>query len=265
MNILVCFKICSELSKLNPKDFEIKGEVGMDTHFLPNMINCFDESSLEFGIRLSENTEGLTLNVEKTALTIGEEHTEQYLKTLIALGYDHAVRVRAKEEEIRYSPSDVAATISEYNKRNKQDIIITGRQAPHGNNASTGQIVSALTGYPLFSSVVDIKIDSENELILTILNNGSIYEQKVHTPAVISMGNAVISCLRTPTLRQRMKTKNKQIEYFELIKNNKIQSIEPYEANLPDRKRKGYVSNFDGKEAVDDIMKQYLSERLGEI
>ena len=55
----------------------------------------FDESGAwKFGLRLSDEAEGLNLHLEKTAFTVAGEQAELYLKTLNSLKYDETVRHR---------------------------------------------------------------------------------------------------------------------------------------------------------------------------
>lgn len=264
MKLLTCFKLCPDMDKLRQQDFEISGGKGLETSFLPNMINCFDESGLEFGIRLSEKSEGLEPNIEKTAFTIGGDASEMYLRTLKALGYEHCVLVKKDEDEFRYSPCMVAQAIAEYVGENPQDIIIMGKEAPNGNNSATAQLVSVLTGRPLISSVIDVKFCNDGTLTVTVTNDGDVYEQIVALPVVLSIGNAVISKLRVPTLKQRMKCKDLPLEHFKPAETNCAMFPEPMRAVIPDRRRGGYLSPYSGGEAVDDIKEKFLKGRLGE-
>ena len=48
MRLLVSFKICPNLELLREEDFAVTEDMGIDTHFLPNIINCYDEGALGF-------------------------------------------------------------------------------------------------------------------------------------------------------------------------------------------------------------------------
>lgn len=262
MKILVCFKITADLEQLSQNDYIVDNNFNIDTSFVKNMINCFDESDLEFGLRLSEEAESLNLHNEKSALTVGDEKSELYLKTLNALKYDHSVRICCNKD-IRFDPEYTGNVIAEYVKNFKQDIIIMGCQAPLGNNFATPQIVSHNLGIPLIANVIDVHIVDENSIITTIEAEGSTYEYVVKTPIIISMGNAEISKLRVPTLKDRMSFGKRNIEYFNVTdikhNNNKV-SLEPII-----RKRKGDKINIGGTQAVSELYNRYLKERLDNI
>lgn len=106
--------------------------MGVDTHFLPNILNCYDESSLELALRFRDQAQEAGGETELSAITIGEEHTELYLKTLQALGYDHPVRVCGEDEQLRYRPELVAQTIAAYARETGQQVLLLGSGGPPG-------------------------------------------------------------------------------------------------------------------------------------
>lgn len=93
MKLLVCFKIIPDLDQMSAKDYEADVRMQVNTSYVRTMWNCFDESGLEFGLRLSDEAEGLNLHLEKTAFTVAGEQAELYLKTLNSLKYDETVRI----------------------------------------------------------------------------------------------------------------------------------------------------------------------------
>jgi electron transfer flavoprotein alpha/beta subunit len=256
MNLFVCFKVYSDLSTLKSEDLEFTGEMGVDTHFLPNSINCFDESSLEYAIRISEKYSF----IHKTAFTLSNTAAIPTLQTLISLGYEDVVRVEADNDDIIYNPELVSKNITNYIKKHPQDVILVGREAPLGNNASTGQLIAEELNYPLFASVIDILDIDEKELIIRVENNGLVYEQKIKTPCVLSVGNAVISKLRMPTLRQRMNNKSRTIETVALCDCESITFEEPIKRYRPNRRRNSRV--FNDKNEISELLKNELSKRI---
>lgn len=259
MNLFVCFKVYSDLSTLKSEDLEFTGEMGVDTHFLPNSINCFDESSLEYAIQISEKYS----SIHKTAFTLSEFAAIPMLQSLISLGYEDVIMVKARDNEIVYNPELVSSNIAGYIKKNPQDVILVGREAPLGNNAATGQLLSEELQYPYFSSVIDIIDIKENELIIRVENNGLIYEQTVKTPCVFSVGNAVINKLRMPTLRQRMNNKNRNIEIIPMSTNNTILFDRPIKRYKPNRRRKARI--FKEEKDISDLLINGLSKRIKKI
>lgn len=265
MKILVCFKITADLDQLSQKDYIADTSMRIDTSFVKNMINCFDESGLEFGLRLSQEAESLNLYNEKSALTVGGDKTEIYLKTLNALKYDNAIRIDC-DADITFNPKFTGEAIAEYVNKNKQDIIIMGCQAPEGNNFSTPQIVSNILNIPMVANVTDLHLVGENSVKATVESGGNVYEYTVKTPAIFVMGNAEVSKLQVPTLKDRMSFGKRDIKYFELNNceygenQSTLVSLEPIK-----RKRSGKIVSLQGKEAIKELYCEYLKERLDNI
>lgn len=262
MNILVAFKVCPNLDLLQAEDLMVREEMGVDTHFLPNVINCYDESSLELALRLRDQATPLELPIVLSALTIGGAHTEEYLKTLKALGYDHTIRVVAQDAALRFRPEAVAHTIASYAMETEQTVIFMGAEAPLGNHGVAAQLTSVLTGYPLLASVTDVAI-AENGAITVCARDGErTLRQIVTPPCVLSVGNAVVSKLRVPTLRARMQCKSIPCEAYDLAAGETGLCPAPDSLEIPDRSRQGYVSAQHGADAVEDVYRHALHERL---
>jgi len=258
MNLLVCFKIYSDLTKIKLEDLEISEEMGVDTHFLPNIINCFDESSLEFAIRLKEKNPSIRIS----ALTISKKSADPTLKSLLALGYDEVIRIKAEDEDIRFNPEVVSYNIGENLKSKPQDLILIGNESPLSNNAATAQLVSTQLNYPLITSVIDIKIKDDNSIICQIENNNAIFSQEIKLPCVLSMGNAIISKLRMPTLRERMQNKSREIIDIGFINSDNNTFIQPECIYKPDRNRQGFIYEKQVNEKIDSIIEKELLQRI---
>ena len=204
MKLLVAFKVCPDLDLLQVNDLVVREEMGVDTHFLPNILNCYDESSLELALRF---------------------------------------RDQAQEET-------------------GQQVLLLGREAPLGNHGTTAQMTACLLGYPLISSVTDVKPGEGDTLRVRTMECGREMEQTVFAPCVLAVGNAVVSKLRIPSLRMRMKWKNIPCEQYELKRAQTYGYPVPVKLEVPDRKRSGYLSPERGGAAVADVFQRGLEERL---
>ena len=147
MKILVTFKVIPDLDQMSAGDYCADERMMVDTSFVRTILNCFDESGLEFGLRLSDEAESLNLVVETTALTVAEKQAELYLKTLAALKYSHTVCVNAEGRDLRFEPESVAESVYRYCKEHPQDYIIMGNQAAPGNNCLTPKILAEKLGH----------------------------------------------------------------------------------------------------------------------
>ena len=263
MKLLVSFKICHNLELLREEDIAMKGEMGIDTHFLPNIINCYDESALELALRLRDKTEEFP--VELSAFTVGNEQTELTLKGLRALGFTHTIRVKDEHEITNFSPEIVAETMATYIKENPQDCILLGREAPVGNQGVMAQLVAEKIKYPLVGPVIDILAIDQKSITILVSNEGSIQKQTIKLPCVLCVGNAVISKLRVATLRERMKVSKTQSEYVSLVYPDYMYMVKPEKLSPIVAKRACYQSQKSGNEAICDVLQNGLQKVLEQI
>lgn len=262
MKLLVSFKIYQNLELLK-EDAIVMEKMGIDTHFLPNIINCYDESALELALRLRDKTEEVT--VELSAITVGNEQTELTLKGLRALGFAHTIRAKDEQKVTEFAPELVAETIASYIKENPQDCVMLGQEAPAGNQGVMAQLVAEKTEYPLVGPVIDILETDQNSITVLISNEGSIQKQIIKLPCVLCIGNAVISKLRVATLRERMKVSKTQSEYIELCEPKQICIKKPEKLEILSSKRVGYQSQKAGNEAIHDVLQNGLQKVLEQI
>ncbi len=267
MKITACFKVAADLDQMQPSDYIIDENLGIDTSFVRIMLNCFDESGLEFGLRVSDvMSEALSLSIEKSALTVGNAQADLYLNTLLALRYDRAIRIDPGEVDIRFAPEITADAIAAYLGRDPQDLIIMGRQAPLGNHAAVPQLVAARLGMPLVANVLDIEPLSDERIAVMTELDGAIIRQEIRLPAVVTIGNAEISKLRVPTLRDRMRAGKAApicVPMSELSCRAPETKLE--KLSYRDTARGGKILEETGEKAAEELFAQYLKERLEEL
>lgn len=203
MNILSCFKTVPTLDMLADEDWVVQEEAGclIDTSFVPDDLNPFDESALEMALRLSDQSEALGLPCKLNAVTIGKPNVERYLGKLYALKFHEATRIHSTKD-LRFAPEVVAGILSEFIlKQNCFDVILMGRQSGEGDNAMTPLLLSEYLSWPCISQVIEISPDTDTSLNVKSEIDGAVLSQKIKTPVVLSIGNSPNSYMRIPTLR----------------------------------------------------------------
>lgn len=227
MNILICFKVVPDLDMMSGDDWTVNSEKRVNTGFVKNILNCFDESALEMALKLSDYSEGFSA-FNLTALTIGDKRSETYLKNLYALKFNKAVRIE-NNADVEFLPEVVSAVISQYVKEvSSQDVIIMGRQSGTGDNAKTPLLVAEMLGWPCITQVIKIEPDSTGSLKITNMVDDGILSQTVQTPCVLAIGNAPDSYIRVPTLKDKMKYGKTPIDVIYINSFNFDDHIEIY-------------------------------------
>ena len=261
MKLLVCYKVIPDLDQVLWDEDVLTSEMEVDTSYVKNTINCFDESSLEFGLRLSDEAEGLNLHIEKSALTVADQKAELVMQTLNALCYDHVIRFDP-EHDVRFTAHAVGQQIVNYVKENPQDLVLLGRQSPQGNNFATGQYVAEKLNMPLIANVVDIHVTADETFVVQQEIDGAVYEQEVKGPVVCTIGNAIISKLRVPTLKNRMKYGKRPFDMPEFSDEEHIYHAFPEKLVYVDRHRAGEIADIPAEEGM-DFLENILAESEG--
>lgn len=257
MNLLACFKVIPDLDQMTWHEDSIDDEMCIDTSFVKKMLNCFDESSLEFGLRLSDEAEGLNLHLTKSAVTVADTQAELYMQTLSALKYDHVIGIDSGGD-IRFCPDIVGSNLVKYLETHPQDVVLMGRQAPEGNNFAVPQFVAEKLGLPLVANVVDIHLTKDGNLNVKQELDGNLYEQEVQPPVVCTIGNAVISKLRVPTLKDRMTYGKKAPIHIAMKEKRELYTAEIQSLTFTERSRSAVRREEGGSEAADYLYEHYL-------
>lgn len=208
MNILVAFKVVPNLDMIPLIDWEPDAELKINTAYVPLEVNGVDESALELARRIGVRDD---FPGTLTALTIGDENTERALNTLLALGFQHAVRV-LPEGDLRFAPQVVAACIANYMRRSGMpDLVLTGGQSPEGDNAQTPLLLAEMLGWPCITNTVGLEAMPGGRVKVTSVTDEGILEQEAVLPLVVSVGDAPDTGLRVPTLKDRLRGKSKPV------------------------------------------------------
>lgn len=145
-------------------------------------INPFDESALEWALRISDDV---------TVLSMGPESTKEVLKPLTRLG----ARVTLLSDSL-FAGSDTLATayiLSVAARKLGYDIILCGKQSIDGDTAQVGPMLSEFLKCSLITNALEVKA-SENEVI-AVTREG---EETAFLPALVTVERSAV--LRFPSI-----------------------------------------------------------------
>lgn len=273
MNVLICFKVVPDLNMLSDEDWIVNTSLEVDISFARVILNCFDESAIEMGLKLRDEFQASNSKCYLTAMTVGDESADPYLKTLNSLKFEKTVRINTNED-LRFWPEIIAEVVSQFaSKVEEQDVFLFGRQSDVGNNAKTPLLVAEKLGYPCVTQVIEITKDTDKTLNVISLTDDGILKQTIATPCVLSIGNAPKTYMRVPTLKDRMTYGKKPIEILDLYDFDiseilkviydtyKIKSL-----NKIDNKREGIIiKEANSRKNAQTLYNFYLKERLKQL
>ncbi len=152
MKITVCFKTLADYTRLSPSDWTWDDHYAVDMHFIRYLFNCYDESALEMALKLADSCNSPQEKIELTALTVDDQRADLFLKHLMAVGYEDAVRIQCPEKiDLRFNPLAVSHLIAHYIQQQGQQIAFFGMQGAEGDNGQTGLLVAERLGWPCYS------------------------------------------------------------------------------------------------------------------
>ncbi len=148
----------------------------------PNVLNPWDEYTVEEGVRLKEN-HGAT---DVIALTVGPEESQDALKTCLAMGCTEAVLVSDPALQGLDSLGTARALAAAIEKAGEVQVAIFGRQAIDGDTGQTPVQVARKLGWTPLTFVSAIKEMGDGQITVERLLDDGKETVTASLPVVIS-------------------------------------------------------------------------------
>ena len=151
---------------------------GVETANVKMSMNPFCEIAVEEAVRITEagNAD------EIVVVTIGGRQCQDILRTALAMGADRAILI---ETDVAVQPLAIAKLLKATVEREEPGLIITGKQAIDDDNNQTGQMLSALLGWPQATFASNIEFADEG-LNVTREVDGGLETIATKLPTVIT-------------------------------------------------------------------------------
>lgn len=189
-------------------DYNVRIQIASDgsgvvTDGVKHSVNPFDEIALEQAIRWKEAGTA----DEVVAVTIGTEAAAEQLRTALAFGCDRAIHVKTDSP---VQPLTAARAFQAIAEAEQPQVFLMGKQAIDDDANQTGQMTSALLGWPqaTFASAIEL---GDNSAKVTREVDAGLETLEVDLPAVIT-ADLRLNEPRYLKLPNIMKAKKKPIE-----------------------------------------------------
>ena len=176
---------------------------GVDTDNVKMSLNPFCEIALEEAMRLKEAGTAS----EVILVSVGSPEIETVMRSGLAMGADRAIRVDTTND---LEPLAIAKILKYVVEQEEPGLVITGKQSVDGDNNQTGQMLSALLGWPQATFASELKVDGDNTQVTREIDGG-LETIAVALPAVITT-DLRLNEPRYPTLPNIMKAKKKPLD-----------------------------------------------------
>ena len=172
-------------------DYNVKIRVkpdgsGVELANVKMSMNPFDEISVEEALRLKEAGKA----EEVIVVSVGPAKAGETIRTALAMGADRGILVQSDAE---LQPLAVAKLLKAVVDKEQPGLVIVGKQAIDDDSNQTGQMLSAVLGWPqaTFASKVVIK-DSSADITREV--DGGLQTINVKLPAVVTSDLRLNDC-----------------------------------------------------------------------
>ena len=220
-------------------DYNVKVRVkndnsGVELDNVKMSMNPFDEIAIEEALRLKEK--GVAKEV--IAISIGATQVQETIRNALAMGADSGIFVEVNDH---LEPLSVAKIITSVAKKENVDLIILGKQAIDDDMNATGQMVSAMLGWPqaTFASKVEV---TDKTIKVSREVDGGTENIEVTIPAIITT-DLRLNEPRYASLPNIMKAKKKPINEVKIddLKIDIKQRLSILKVEEPDKRETGIM------------------------
>merc|ERR1719356_1627481 len=166
-------------------------------------MNPFDEIAMEEAVRLKEKK----VATEVVAMTVGPTAAQEQLRTALAMGADRAIHIVTDAETV---PLHIAKLFKAVVAKEEPAMVLLGKQAIDDDCNQTGQMLSALLGWPQGTFASKLELVDGSSLHVTREVDGGLEKLSMKLPAVIT-ADLRLNEPRYATLPNIMKAKKKKV------------------------------------------------------
>ena len=193
-------------------DYNVKVRVkpdnsGVELANVKMAMNPFDEIAVEQAIRLKEAGQA----DEVIAVSIGPDQSQETIRTALAMGADRGIHVPAAHET---EPLAIAKVLQAIIGREGPGVVIMGKQAIDDDSNQTGQMLSALMGWPQATFASGVEIEGSTLKVIREVDGG-LEHVTSSLPAVITV-DLRLNEPRYASLPNIMKAKKKPLDQISL-------------------------------------------------
>ncbi len=177
---------------------------GVETQNVKMSMNPFCEIAVEEAVRLKEAGKA----TEIVAVSLGGAQCAETIRTALAMGADRGIHVQT---DVELQPLAVAKLLKAVVDKEQPGLAILGKQAIDDDSNQTGQMLSALLGWPQATYASKLTINGDNTANVTREVDGGLETIQVKTPFVMTT-DLRLNEPRYASLPNIMKAKKKPIE-----------------------------------------------------
>ena len=211
LRVVVGFKVTPDYEALRASDWARAAAGGRpETRYVRRVFSVFDEAALELALRLRDARAERGLETSLAAFSVAGREADPFLRTLQALGFARAARVDPGTD-LDFAPSATATLVAAGAERLGGDVLLLGSSSGPGDSGVVPFLVAEALGRPCLTQVTELQSIDDGRLHVTFAADTGPVRATLAPPCVLAVGNALVSMLRVPTLRERLMVKDELI------------------------------------------------------
>ncbi len=231
MRIAVGFKVMPDFEALRAADWArvaaAEGPEGRAeaTRYVRRVLGVFDEAALELALRLRDARAESGLPTHLAAFTVGGPDASPFLHTLQALGFDcarldpgagpaSADGSAGMTDALDFAPAATAALVAACAQRLGGDVLLLGERGGPAGSGTVPFLAAEALGRPCVTCVTGIEPAGADRLRVSFVADDGPLRALAVPPCVLAVGNAVVSTLRVPTLKDRLAVRDVPVGQF---------------------------------------------------
>ena len=212
LRIAVGFKVTPDYEALRPADWA-RAATGPSAHgeavrYVRRVFNVFDEAALELALRLRDARAERGLETSLVAFSVAGREADPFLATLQALGYEGA-RVEP-DADLDFAPAATAELVAAATRRLGGEVLLLGSRCGPGDTGLVPFLAAEALGRPSLPGVTAVE-PAADRLRVTFSAGDRALRATIAPPCVLAVGNALVSLLRVPTLKDRLATRDRVV------------------------------------------------------
>ncbi len=234
-------------------DYNVKARVkadksGIELANVKMSMNPFDEIAIEEALRIKEAGKA----EEVIAVSIGPSQSQETIRTALAMGADRGILIETDDE---VQPLAVAKLLKHVAEKEEPGLLIVGKQAIDDDANQTGQMYSAITGWPQATFASKVEFEGDGLKVTREVDSG-LESIQVAMPAVITT-DLRLNEPRYAKLPNIMKAKKKPLEVIALADTGvSIETgLKTVEVNEPEEREAGIIVK-----SVDELVDRLRNE-----
>jgi len=182
MDVIVCVK---QVPEVIDADMKISREgTGIEKEDLVMHINDWDNYAVEEAVCIKE-TQGGTV----TAITIGDDESEDVLRRALAMGADKAIRIDPGEREL--DGFVISKILAKVIKDLEYHLVLTGVQADDDNSGMVGIMLAETLGLSHAAVVTGVEPEGDLARIRVELEGGMDEVSRIQLPSLLTIQTGI--------------------------------------------------------------------------